>query len=294
MLYNDRGQLLRFQVDPSTLVDRIAVAHIGGSIMPESYRVGLVPVVSRDRLLFLCSSGRTADLPVDEIPLSRPEELQWDAAYSLNLRSMEELVAVLGITRLSWFSHGIQVSRFGYARKLAASYLQSFISSHNAGKGVKFDFDRVLALVLCNEEDLFVVVSKHGTALSLSAANIPISLDELLRFKVGDFLVAGFTLAAEQFLVAVTQAGVAYRQPAAWFQPGKPAERKTRSLGSEKSEAVLSLAGASAAGGEDWGILLREDGDLLAFKVEGISSRGTPLYPETEARALAMAIISRK
>jgi hypothetical protein len=294
LLYNDRGQLLRFQLEPAALADRVVAARIGSNFMPESYRVGLVPVDPRDRLLFLYSSGRTADLPVDEIPLSRPGELQWENAYTLNVRSMEELVAVLPITRLSWFSHGIQVSRFGYARKLAASYLQSFISSHNAGKGVKFDFDRVLALVLCNEEDLFVAISKNGTALSLGAASLPITLDEILRFKVGDFLVAAFSLAAEQSLVALTQAGVAYRQPAAWFQSSKPAERKTRSLGGDKTEAGLALAGAAAAGSDDWGILLREDGDLLTFKIEGISPRGTPIYPLTEARALALAVFSRR
>ncbi len=291
LLYSDHGQLLRFQLAASALVDRAAAARIGGSLMPESYRVGLLPVDRRDRILFQFSSGRTADLPVEEIPVSQGDGLQWEEAYSLSLRSMEELVTALPITRLSWFSHVIQVSRFGYARKLANNYLQTFISSHNTGKGVKFEFDRVLALVLCNEEDLFVAVSKAGTALSLSAANLPVALEEILRFKVGDFLVAAGTLAAEQSLIAVTQAGVAYRQPAAWYQTSKPAERKTRLLGGEKVEPGFALAGAAAAGEEDWGLLLREDGELFTFKVAGLSQRGTPLYPPSEARALALAVL---
>lgn len=290
ILYNDRGQLLHLQLEPAALGDRSIVATIGGSAMPESYRVGLLPVDRRDRLLFLYSSGRTADLPVDEIPLSQGDELHWDNAYTLNLRSMEELVTAMAITRLSWFSHCIQVSRFGYARKLANTYLQTFISSHNAGKGVKFDFDRVLALVLCNEEDLFVVVSKTGIALSLGAATLPVALEEILRFKVGDFLIASLILEAEQSLVAVTQAGVAYRQPASWFQTGKPAERKTRSMGGDKTEAGFALAGAAAAGSEDWGILLREDGSLMTFRTGSISPRGTPLYPAGEIRTLALAV----
>ena len=206
---------------------------------------------------------------------------------------MEELVAVIPITRLSWASHAIQVSRFGYARRLANSYLQTFISSHNTGKGVKFDFDRVLDLVLCNEEDLFVSVSKGGTVSEPERGEpVPVSLGEMIRFKVGDFLVAAFTLDAEQSLLAVTQSGVAYRHPASWYQTSKPAERRTRSLGSEKTEPALALAGAAAAGNEDWGVILFEDGALEVFKASEISARGTPLTPGSEARVLSLAVLA--
>ena len=72
MLYNDHGQLLHFQLAPAALVDRVIVARVGSGAMPETYRGGLVPVDPRDRLLFLYSSGRTADLACEEIPLIRP------------------------------------------------------------------------------------------------------------------------------------------------------------------------------------------------------------------------------
>jgi DNA gyrase/topoisomerase IV subunit A len=295
LLFNDHGQLLHFQLAPSALVDRTTVARVGSSAMPEAYRGGLVATSLRDRLLFLYSSGRTADLALEDIPIVSGETLDWDQSHNLQIRSMEELVAVIPITKLSWASHAIQVSRFGYARRLANSYLQSFISSHNTGKGVKFDFDRVLNLVLCNEEDLFVAVSKAGTVLSQSAGNVPVSLGEMIRFKVGDFLVAAFTLDADQSLLAVTQSGVAYRHPASLYQTSKPAERKTRSVGSEKSEAgplAGALAGAAAAGNEDWGVILSEDGALEVFKASEISVRGTPLGPRSEARVLAVTVLT--
>lgn len=293
LLYNDRGQLVRFEAGQALLAKDAGqpFARVAGAPDAASRNFGLIAVRPSDELLFVFSSGRVANVPVDDIFLSEPGSLTWEGAALQEPRSMEELCAVLPITRMTFYDQCVQVSRFGYVKKISNSYLKTFISNNNIGKGTKFDFDRILGLVLCSNDDLFVTASKNGSINSQSTAGLPVSLEELVRFKVNDYMVAALVLVGEQLLVALTQDGLFLSQKASWLQPAKPGDRRTRTLAAQKKDAALTLAGAAAAGPEDWAVGFRADGALLAVKAGAISGAGLMVSGTEDARMMALGVI---
>jgi hypothetical protein len=288
LLYNDKGQLIRLAIDDASLAGDQPFLRIESTPHILSRTFGLVSASVFDQLLLVFSTGRTVSLPVEQIPLSTAGSMDWTAAYQADLRSMEDLACLLPITRLLAYDCCVQVSRFGAARKIAIQYFSTFISNNNIGKGVKFNFDRILNLTLCNENQLLVLVSKGGSLLSQSISALPVALDEIMRFKVNDYVVSALTLAPEQTLVAVTQDGAAYAQNQAWLLPAKTVERKIRQILPENNAEDDALAGAVALGALDWLIVYREDGTLSAYRPGNLSNRKTLLAAAQYARVLAV------
>jgi DNA gyrase/topoisomerase IV subunit A len=202
---------------------------------------------------------------------------------------MEELASMLPITRLHAYDCCVQVSRFGAARKIAIQYFKTFVTNNNIGKGVKFNFDRILNLTLCNENQLLVLASRAGNLLSLSAGALPVALDEMMHFKVNDYVVSALTLDPGQTLVAVTQNGAAYALNQARLLPANASERRMRQLLPETREEDEALAGAVALSGTDWLVIYRDDGTLSAYRPGSLSNRKTILSAGQDARVLAVA-----
>ncbi len=289
LLFNDQGQVLRLAIDEASLAGALPFFRIEGTPHIQSHTFGLVTASAFDQFLLVFSSGRTTSLPVEQVPLSTGSRLDWASAYQADLRSMEELAGMLPITRLHAYDCCVQVSRFGAARRIDIQYFKTFVANNNIGKGVKFNFDRILNLTLCKEDQLMVLASRAGNLLSLSASALPVALDELMHFKVNDFVVAAFTLDPGQTLVAVMQNGAAYAQNQAWLLPAKAGERKVRQLLPEKRGEDEALAGAAALGDMDWLIVYREDGTLSAYRPGSLSNRKTRLTAGQDARVLAVA-----
>jgi DNA gyrase/topoisomerase IV subunit A len=289
LLFNDKGQIIRLAVDDANLAGDQPFSRIEGTPHILSHSYGVVTATSFDQLLLVFSTGRTASLPVEQVPLSTGSGGGWARAYQADLRSMEELACMLPITRLHAYDCCIQVSRFGAARKIAIQYFKTFVSNNNIGKGVKFNFDRILNLTLCNETQLLVLASRGGNLLSLSASALPVALDEIMRFKVNDYVVSALALDPGQTMVAVTQNGAAYAQNQAWLQPAKAGDRRMRQLLPEKRAEDEALAGAVALGGTDWLIVYRDDGTFTAYRPGGLSNRKTILAAGQDARVLAVA-----
>ena len=285
LLFNDKGQIIRLEIDEAQLAGEQPFARVAGAPDLMSHTFGAVSASEFDQLLLVFSTGRTAVLAVDQVPLSAEGGLDWGRAYQADLRSMEDLACLLPVTRLHTYDCCVQVSRFGAARKIAIQYFKTFISNNNIGKGVKFNFDRILNLTLCNETQLLALVSKGGSVLSLNAGVLPVALDEIVHFKVNDYVVSALTVAPEQTLVAVTQDGAAYAQNQAWLLPAKAGDRRTRQLLPEKKAEDEALIGAAALGALDWLIVYCEDGTLSAYRPAASSNRKTQL---TARRVLAV------
>jgi len=137
-----------------------------------------------------------------------------------------------------------------------------------------------------------VLASRGGNLLSLNASALPVALDEIMRFKVNDYVVSALTLDPEQTLAAVTQNGAAYAQNQAWLLPAKAAEHKMRQLLPEKRGEDETLAGAVALGEMDWLIVYRDDGTLSGYRRGSISNRRTMLAAGQDARVLAVTSYS--
>jgi hypothetical protein len=304
ILYNEKGQILRFGIQPANLEDAellpvvtakaaataataAVITTLKGDWALEGRTFGLLPVAPNDTLLLIFSSGRTVSLPLDDIPPMALEDLDWTSAFVEEPRPMEEMVAVMPITRLAWFGLGAQISRFGYGKRVAQNYLKTFMTNASVGRGTKFDFDRLFRLVLCNEDDLFVMASKLGNFQAQAALTLPLTLDEVIRFKAGDYLVAAFTLGAEQNVVVVTQDGYAAIQKPGWMQPEDATGRKNRVIVDKRPEG-WSLSGAAPASAGDWGLLYRDDRSLVAFDLAHVTARGNQLYPQDGTNVMAL------
>ena len=290
LVYNDRGQLLRLELADEVVSTGQPFARIGGVPDIHSHNFGLLPAASYDQLLLIFSSGRTAVLPSENIPVNEPESLEWAAAYQIDLRSQEELVWILPITKLHTYDHCIQVSRFGYARRIDIQYFKTFLTNNNIGKGVKFNFDRILNLVLCNNDQLLVLVSKAGNCTSIAVGSLPVSLDEVMHLKVNDYVIAALVLAPEDKLVAVSPDSLAFAQNQSWILPAKAGEHGHRQFFPSKRETI-TLAGAVSIGKEDRLLTFYEDGTLWISKPENLSGRSTLLNQNDRGRILALATL---
>ena len=289
LVYNDRGQLLRFACEHSKLSESHQFARIEGSPDIQSYHFGLLPVIEYDQLLLIFSSGRTITLPVDEISPSPADNLDWSGAYQVDLRSQEELAWILPVTKMHLYDHCIQVSRFGYARKITNQYLNTFISNNNIGKGVKFNFDRILNLVFCNNNQLLTLVTKAGNCLGIDTNSLSVSLDEIMRLKVNDYVVSASVLYPGEILVAVSQNGQMYVQEYSWFSSSKSGEKSRHLLTPGiDNEGVV---GAVTAGREDWLLALHEDGCLSSFKPGKVSRQGSSIGIDDNTPILCIAAL---
>jgi DNA gyrase/topoisomerase IV subunit A len=290
VLYNDRGQILRLECSQADFTNPAGLK-LQGDVIGEARAFGMLVTRPSDQLLLVFSTGRTIDLPIENIPPSSRSALEWRGAYREEPRPLEELVAVQQVTQMGYYDLGAQISRFGYAKKITQAYLKTFLVNKNIGKGTRFDFDRLLTLILCNPDDLIVTASKLGNFLGVQAAGLPVALEELVKFRAGDYLIGAMRVTPEQSLLAMTHDGKAYHFPREWILPEKAGERKSRLLNLEKKGSYL--VGAAAAGPGDRGMCLREDGSLAFFAVDETSQRGTQIGPSTDAPVLAFTAFSQ-
>ena len=288
LVFNDKGQVLRLSLKDSDLHAQQPFAVITGIPHIQSRNFSMITVSAYDQLLLVTSSGRTVTVPVEQIALSKDNQPNWSTGYQVELPSQEELIWILPITRLHTFTDCIQVSRFGYGRKVTTQFFKTFIANHNLGKGTKFNFDRILNLTLCNDNQLLVLASKAGNFISLDTGSLPVSLTEIIKFKVSDYAVSSVLLGADQTLVGVTQNGFVFNQNQEGLKPGKPIKRKLAP--SPEDEVEGSLVGAVPVGNQDLLILYREDGSLSAYPTDGITNRGSLLDENNSNCVLAIAV----
>jgi hypothetical protein len=128
-----------------------------------------------------------------------------------------------------------------------------------------------LALTLCNLEDLVVIVSKQGYVTGLPGQNFPIALERAAKLDPDDALLTSFVLKWDQSLVAVTQEGRAVRYESSWLKPSAGLGGRGQTLWSkQKVGSGIQVTGAAAAGDDDWGLGLRQDGALISIKIGDI------------------------
>ena len=160
-----------------------------------------------------------------------------------------------------------------------------------SGAGLSFDFDRLCNLSLVNEAGVVVLACRSGTIFATQTTALPVGLDEVIHFKVGDYLAASFAISPEGLMVAVSEDGIGFVQKADWLILAKPGERKFRQVFPGNKTGEMILAGAAEANLQDWGLVLREDGTIYAFRVSDLSTRGRPIQEGCELRVLALAVI---
>lgn len=273
LLYNHRGQVIRLEIQPGKLASGIKLAGFTEELSFEPGKVRLLAVNPKEELLFMFDSGRTATLAVTDLPATSGTELSWYTAYQADLRSDQELIVILPIGKMAAFDQCIQLSRRGYARKIARNYFQKYIAGGNVGKGINpsNEIDSPFNLTLCNGTDLLVMTSRQGYITGLPSQAFPIALERALKLEPDDALVTSFILQPGQSLIAVTGEGRALRYETGWLKPAGNLGGRGQLLGSKQRTAQgLEIVGVAAAGDDDWGFGLRQDGSLVVVKISDI------------------------
>jgi DNA gyrase/topoisomerase IV subunit A len=277
LLYTSQGRVIKLALTPSHLAPGATIAAFADESLSEAGEVRLLAANPTEELLFVFDTGRIVNLPVADLPLSEGPALDWAQAHREDLRSDRELVVVMPIGTMASFDQCIQTSRRGHARKIMKTFFQKYIAQGNVGKGIDPSTlnDAPLNLTLANAADVFVIVTRQGYALGLAADSLSIAVDRAIKLDPDDYVITSFILRPDQFLAAATQEGRVVRHPADWLKPAaKPGGRGQSIWPKSQVSTGLQVVGAIAAGEADWGVGLRQDGQLVAFKIGDIPLSG--------------------
>jgi len=279
LIYNPQGGVLRVELTASDLISRKPVAGFPGEVAAEDTPPRLLVTSSREELLFVFDSGRTAALPADEVPAAGREGLDWRQAFIQEPRGSEELATILPIARMSLYEFSVQTSRRGFVKKIRQDFFESYIASAYIGTGVKLPSDKPYSLTFCGKDDLLVMVSKEGYLFSVDVNRLPFAAEEAMRLSATDHIVAAFVIAQKPSILIVTQSGKAIHRDVSWLEPvssfnktkGQPVFSK------ERRESGVRVVGAAPVDENDRGLALSGDGKINAYKMGDLFDTGSLL-----------------
>ncbi len=294
LVYTPLGQALRVELDSESLgASRLAAAFRAGEVDAE-LRPRLSATGSRQELLFVFDSGRTATLPVNAIPAAGAQELSWKQASLQEPRGVEELAFLLPIARMALADCAVQASRRGFVKKIKRPLLESYISKDYIGSGVKLPADRTCGMALCMEDDLFVMVSREGFIFSIRAGDLPFSVEEALRLGINDHIVSAFAVGPEDSILVVTRNGKAVHRDASWLEPAASFKSHGQPvISKERRQAGVRVAAAERVKEDDWGFALDSRGRLTAHRMSDLFGSGSLGLDDPALEILSFAALAR-
>jgi DNA gyrase/topoisomerase IV subunit A len=284
LVYNTKGAVLSIELLPTDVQASNPILRLNSLPEQAAEDIQLLVVEPQDELLFLFDSGRALTMPAYDLPTFHQVATHWEQAYSLEMRSGEQLVCMLPITNAPLKAMAIQISRRGFARSFSREYFQSFLSNHNFGRGVKTQSDQVFNMSLCEPQDICLLVSRQGYLSALLASSLSVTLEENIKLGIKDYLVSSFVIPAEQagegFMVVVTSEGRIYSQKTSWLSSDSADGTKRRLILSKEKAGTLQVVAAAPAQQGDWGLLLDANGEIYAVQItanlKGETVKATP------------------
>jgi DNA gyrase/topoisomerase IV subunit A len=276
LVYTPFGQVLRLEFNPTPLASGMVIARINTSETLGDLRPNTLVTSSNEEVLFLFDSGRTEGVPVSSLPISIPDNLDWQQAYVQEPRLKEELAAIHPIARMSLYETCVQASRRGFVKKIKTSFLATHVTEKYIGSGVKMPADKTCSLTLANKDDLYVLVSQEGYTFSMQVDRLPVAIEEVVHLGITDHIVAAFVAGRKPSVIFITQNGKAVNRDTSWLDQASSFKTKGQPLLSkERREAGTRIVGAAPAGDGDWGIFLHSDGALTAFNLHELLAAGS-------------------
>lgn len=291
LIYNPLGQILRLELNASRLVSGDLAAAFQDEITTGGPLHRLLAVPSKEELLFVFGSGRTAALPAAEIPAVENKSLDWDSAFYQEPPGGDELAAILPIATMSLYEFCIQTSRRGFVKKIIESFFESHVNSRYIGSGVKQKPDTTCSLAFCGNEDLLVMVSREGYLLSIETNRLPLTIEEVMRLGPADHVVAGFIVGEKPSLITLTTNGKVIHRDVTWLEPAGSLKTRGQALYSKERRAGgVRVAGAAAVDESDWGVVLWSDGRLTVHSMGEALAAGVIPGGRPGAEALGLAV----
>lgn len=276
LAYNPFGQVLRLEFNPTPLAHGMVIGRINTNEALVDIRPNILVTSSNEEVLFLFDSGRTEGIPVSSLPISSPDNLDWQQAYVQEPRLKEELAAIHPIARMSLFETCVQTSRRGFVKKIKTSFLATHVTEKYIGSGVKMPADRTCSLTLANKDDLYVLVSQEGYIFSMQVDRLPVAIEEVVHLGITDHIVAAFVTGQKSSVIFITQNGKAVNRDTSWLvQAGSFKSKGQPLLSKERREAGTRIVGVAPVSDGDWGVFLQSDGTLAVYNLHELLATGS-------------------
>jgi DNA gyrase/topoisomerase IV subunit A len=300
LLYTPQGQVLRLELG----TDHLESGQVLAQIATQVPAVRMAVALSTEEMLFAFDTGRSVTLPLAEIPLvggqssqaaevamgkdaHPPLLLDWEKAYVQLPIGSEELVCLMPIARLPLYENIIQISRKACVKKIRETLFKGYVAKSYIGTGIRAHPDRMFTLIPSQPDDSLVLVSKEGFLVRLSAADLPITIEDGLRLGITDHLVAAFTVSEKPSLLVVTNNGKAIHREESWLQNGPLKTKGSAAFSEARRRSGIEVVGAAAVSEDDWGAALLVDGRVVVLRVATIFERGAILSGEDGGQVTA-------
>ena len=290
LVFTPGGLVLRVELPPDQMASSGVVASFHGMIAPDGIPPALLVTSTQEELLFVFDTGRTVALPVIGIPALDPQSLDWEQAFLQEPRASEELAAVLPISRMSLYEFCIQTSRKGFVKKIREPALETYIANAYLGTGVIQRSDKMCSLLLGSKQDRFGMVSQQGFFFSMEVERLPVAIEEVMKLDTGDYVVSTFIMGKKPSLMIATQTGKAVLRDAGWLEQASSFKTKGQPvLSRQRRDSGVRIVGAAAVDENDWGLVLKSDGELVAYKMSDLFATGSLLPGQAPAQILGFA-----
>jgi DNA gyrase/topoisomerase IV subunit A len=276
MVYNQEGQMLRVEVPAVGLTDHQTAADFQEALSDSIGPIRLVVSDPNEELLFVFDSGRTAAVPVTDVPAVPAEALDWSHAYLQEPVGSEKLAVVVPVGRMSLVESVVQTSLRGFVKRMMRTFFENQLAKHYIGTGVKQQADKTSGLTLCGSDELFTMVSREGFLFSMDPARLPFAIEEAMKLKATDYIINTFSLASGKAVVAVTTNGKIIHRDFDWVEPSASFKSKGQALFSPTRRATgIRVAGAAAVPDNAWGAALHQDGRITLHEMNGLFASGS-------------------
>ncbi|MBN2146048.1 MAG: hypothetical protein JW726_01625 [Anaerolineales bacterium] len=292
LIYNEQGQVLRYELAAQGLTDGEVLGCLQGPPVAAAERPRLLAVRSMEELLFIFTSGRIATLPAAMLPLAQQAgndqeaKVGWETAPIPHAPNPgESLACIRPISKMPFAESLVQVSRKGFVKKIGAAMVETILANHYIGVGIKQSADATFELALCGKADQLVLVSWEGYLACLDIEGLHFSIEEAMRLGMTDHLVAAFILDHERSILVVTQVGKVIHRNADVIEPSRALRVRGQSLYSQqRRESGVRVVGAAAVNEKDWGIVLESSGRITLHAIQSLFGSGA-IHSEAEITA---------
>lgn len=276
LVYNNFGQVLRFELDPATLTSGQEIGRIPIDASRSDAQLCLLATLAQEELLFLFDTGRTVAIPMTQLPLTSPGDLDWQKAFIQEPHIKEELAAIQPIARMTLYEYCIQTSRRGYVKKMRTSFLASHIGENYIGSGVKLPADKTWGITFANADDLYVMVSQEGYIFSMPAERLPIAIEEVIHLGITDHIVSAFVTSQKPSILFLTHNDKAVHRDTSWLEVASSFKTKGQPiLSKERREAGIRIVGAAPIDDEEWGVFLHDNGEITVHELSKLIAAGS-------------------
>jgi hypothetical protein len=149
------------------------------------------------------------------------------------------------------------------------------LENHYIGTSARQKGDETFKTVLCDKEDRLVLVSQEGYLLGLEIKGLPFSIEEGIRLGHTDHLVSAFIAPPKKSILVMTQIGKLIHLTDESLEFTDSLKMKGQAVFSaQRRRQGVRVVGAVAAGENEWGVTLHQDGKISIHAIRDVLGAG--------------------